>query len=290
VPLDPSPTIPASRTPTPIETILQEDCPTAWYLHLNNTRFDNPAFSWTGFNSSEHPNPIYTTTLDDSDEVSFWGGGITSPRSTDKERQAWKMKISRHDVANLACFEYHGSPQGVKDLTIPFIHACGYQSFATDSADDILPCYGHIQLLHKKVCQAWFNPRTLQSGPSVNRILKKGLIVLPKLRETDAKGTVAFYKRFQQVSAAYLIPLKPFDVICLRNNYKGLFPPGLGTEAYAECCTALLEVLPCLLPISNTEVDALVSAVSNASRNGYDLLWRILELFVPGFDPTVPIA
>ena len=179
---------------------------------------------------------------------------------------------------------------GVKELSIQFIHACGYQSFATDSADDILPCYGHIQLLHKKVRQAWFNPRTLQSGPLVDRILEKGLTVLPKLRETDAKGTVAFYERFQQVSAAYLIPLMPFDAICLRNNYEGLFPPGLGTDAYAECCAAVLEVLPRLLPLSNTEVNALVSAVSNASRNGYDLLWRILELYVPGFDPTVPIA
>jgi hypothetical protein len=132
--------------------------------------------------------------------------------------------------------------------------------------------------------------RTLQSGPSVDRILEKGLTVLPKLRETDAKGTVSFYERFQQVSAAYLIPLMPFDAICLRNNYEGLFPPGLGTDAYAECCAAVLEVLPRLLPSSNTEVDAIVSEVTNASRNGYDLFWRILELYVPGFDPTVPIA
>jgi hypothetical protein len=110
------------------------------------------------------------------------------------------------------------------------------------------------------------------------------------LRETDAKGTVEFYERFQQVSTSYLIPLMPFNAICLWNNYEGLFPPGHGTEAYAECCAAVLEVLPRLLPLTHTEVAALVSAVSNASRNGYDLLWRVLELFVPGFDPTVPIA
>jgi len=128
------------------------------------------------------------------------------------------------------------------------------------------------------------------SGPSVDRILEKGLTVLPKLRDPDARTTVAFYERLQQVSAAYLIPLMPFDAICLRNNYEGLFPPGLGTNAYAECCAAVLEVLPRILPATNTEVGALISAVSNASRNGYDLLWRVLELYVPGFDPTVPIA
>jgi hypothetical protein len=35
---------------------------------------------------------------------------------------------------------------------------------------------------------------------------------------------------------------------------------------------------------------AIVSAVLNASRNRYDLLWHILELFVPGFNTMVPIA
>ncbi len=139
------------------------------------------------------------------------GGRITLPRSTDKERQARKLNISRHDVANLACSDYHGGQHGVKDLSIQFIHACGYQSFSsTECADDILPCYSHIRLLHRKIRQAWYNPRTLTSGPSVDRILEKGLTVLPKLRDTDAKGTVAFYERLQQVSAAYLIPLMPF--------------------------------------------------------------------------------
>jgi hypothetical protein len=82
----------------------------------------------------------------------------------------------------------------------------------------------------------------------------------------------------------------PFNAICLQNNYEGLFPPGLGMDTYTECCVAVLEILPCLLPTTNMEVMAIVSAVSNTSRNGYDLLWQILELFVPGFDPTVPIA
>jgi hypothetical protein len=106
----------------------------------------------------------------------------------------------------------------------------------------------------------------------------------------DAKDTVVFYEHLQQVSVVYLIPLMPFDAICLRNNYEGLFPPGLGTDSYAECCAAVLEILLCLLPMSHTKVMAIVSTVLNASRNGYDLLWRILELFVPGIDKMVPIA
>ncbi len=135
-----------------------------------------------------------------------------------------------------------------------------------------------------------FSQQTLQSGPTVDCILERGLLVLPKLKVTDAKDTVVFYERLQQVSAAYLIPLMPFNAICLCNNYECLFPLRLGTDAYAECCAAVLEILPRLLPMSHTEVMAIVSAVSNASRNRYDLLWRILELLVPGFNPMVPIA
>jgi hypothetical protein len=239
------------------------------------------------------PHPTRTLQINTSGNMfglPLLGGRITSPCSTDKERQAQLLKISCHDVAGLACRDYHGGTDGVKELTIGFIHACSYQTFLTDNTDDILPCYGHIQLLHKKVRQAWYNPRTLQSGPTVDRILERGLLVLPKLKDTDAKDTVVFYEHLQQISAAYLIPLMPFNAICLRNNYEGLFPPGLGTDAYAECCAAILEILPRFLPMSHTKVTAIASAVLNALRNGYNLLWRILELFVPGFDPTVPIA
>jgi hypothetical protein len=88
--------------------------------------------------------------FDDHEGPVFLGGRISSPRSTDKERQARILNISRHDVANLACLDYHGGPSGVKELSLQFIHACGYQSFATtECADDILPCYGQIQLLHR---------------------------------------------------------------------------------------------------------------------------------------------
>ncbi len=176
-------------------------------------------------------------------------------------------------------------------MTLSFIHACGYQSFTTESTDNVLPCYNSIQLLHKKIWQAWFNPRTLQSGPSVERILERGLLIFPKLRHnTEAKDVVAFYKGLQQVLTADLLPLMPFDAICLTNNYKGLFPPGLGTAVYAECCTVLLEILPRLLPMNHPEILAKILAVPSASQNGYDLLWHMMELFVPGFDTTVPIA
>jgi hypothetical protein len=187
------------------------------------------------------------------------GGRITSPRATDKERQAPKLHISRHDIAGLATPVYHGGRHGVPELSLSFMHACGYRSFSPEIEDDVLPCYGSIQLLHKKVKMSWTNPRTLQSGPLVERILEKGITILPKLRGTTACQT--FYKSLQQVATSYLLPIMPFDTICVDNNYEGLFPPGLGTDAYCECCIAMLEVLPWLIPIGDYEISAKLSSV-----------------------------
>ncbi len=178
----------------------------------------------------------------------------------------------------------------ITELIISFIHACGYQSFTMESADDVLTCYSSIQLFHKKVRQAWFNPRSLQLGLLVERILECGFLVFLKLRHMEAKDVVAFYEGLQQVLATYLLPLMPFDAICLATNYEGLFPPGLGTATYAECCTLLLEILPRLLPTTHSEIAAKISADASTLRNGYNLLWHVMELFVPGFDTTIPIA
>ncbi len=87
------------------------------------------------------------------------GGPITTPQSTNKDRAALLRNISRHDIGGLASPAYHGGEHGVSELTISFIHKCGYQSFSMDVADDVLPCYGSIQLLHKKVRQAWYKFR-----------------------------------------------------------------------------------------------------------------------------------
>jgi hypothetical protein len=50
-----------------------------------------------------------------------------------------------------------------------------------------------------------------------------------------------------------------------------------------------MEVLPCLLPPHDLEVQVAISVVCSKSKNGYNLFWRLLELAVPGFDPTTPI-
>jgi hypothetical protein len=132
----PTVTLPTSDIPDEVpQDIPDLPSATSWYTRPNFPRVDDPAGC-----PHDCPQRVSTTPLDNYEGPPFVGGHITLPRSTDKERQARTLNISRHDVANLACLEYHGGPHGVKALSIQFIHACGYQSFAsTEYANDILP-------------------------------------------------------------------------------------------------------------------------------------------------------
>jgi hypothetical protein len=81
----------------------------------------------------------------------------------------------------------------------------------------------------------------------------------------------------------------PFDSICLAFGYEGLCPPGLGTTRYSAIASAWMDVLPRLLPQKESLVESAIFPVSVESNNGFDLLWRILEIAVPGFKSMNPV-
>ncbi len=82
----------------------------------------------------------------------------------------------------------------------------------------------------------------------------------------------------------------PFNSINLHMGFKGLCPPGLGLPWYAKIATVLMEVLPHLLLDVDLQVTSLVTVVWAESNNGYELLWRVLELIVPGVDPPLQLS
>jgi hypothetical protein len=75
----------------------------------------------------------------------------------------------------------------------------------------------------------------------------------------------------------------------LNTGFEGLCPPGLGLTRYAEIASVLMEIIPRLLLTTDSQVSSLVLVVQAESNNGYDLLWCILKLSVPGFDPAIQI-
>jgi hypothetical protein len=77
--------------------------------------------------------------------------------------------------------------------------------------------------------------------------------------------------------------------VLLSNRFEGLCVPG-GIYRYQLMSKALMDLLPCLIPGSlSPQINAALTSVRYESNNGYDYLWRILELTVPEFDPVVSI-
>ncbi len=155
------------------------------------------------------------------------------------------------------------------------------------SAEDVVVCYNDIMYVHQKVRELWYNKSLNTFGPQVDCILQKSLSVFPRLTLTDAGEVVLFYDRLQELSMNHLLALIPFDEIMLQYRFEGLCPPGLGLTRYGAMSKALMELLPRMIPGSaSSPINAALASVRYESNNGYDYLWGILELTVPGFDPA----
>ena len=153
------------------------------------------------------------------------GGPIISPRHWDRARVAQVAGVSSLDVAALGCQEHHGYQEGYNPLTADIIFRCGYRNH---TGTEVIACHHDIALLHRRVCELWVNPWTQHRGPSVERILEKGIPVFPTLSSLAVDATVEFYDKLQKTSVLFLLPLMAFDAINLRMGFEGLCPPGLG--------------------------------------------------------------
>jgi hypothetical protein len=277
----PTDSTPAESCPPTRDTRPQPNC----WSHVNLASFDSAA-------------GCCSTWWDDTDATPFGSGlvggpmgspmDMASPRSPKAcHHQALKANVSCFDSAALCDCNYHGGAHGLPALTVPDIQSCGYAAINTDN---IVLCFNDIISQHAKVIAGWVNTRTQQSGPSVERIMERAVpTIFPKLEGILTAKLVAFYDNLQKILTVYLLPFMPFDAINLKLGYKGLCPLGLGVHRYVEICNAIMEVLPCLLlPISR--VNNIVSTTCVENGNGYALMWGILALSVPGFDPTLDVA
>jgi hypothetical protein len=195
--------------------------------------------------------------------------------------------MSRYDTAALADKDYHGGVQGFDPLTIRIIKNCGYTAI---NSDDILLCYRDIIHLHRKTLDGWTNMRTQHQGPSVERIMEKAMPLFQKLNGVTMADLVHFYDNFQKTGSVYLLPVMPFDAVNLRLGFEGLCPPGLGVDRYASIAAAIMEVVPRLLPDHIARLTTTIATVRGDSNNGFDLLWRLMALAVPGFDPAQHVS
>jgi hypothetical protein len=224
---------------------------------------------------------------DDDEGYAVMGGPIKSPSNMERFRQARQRGMSRYDSAALADKDYHGGVRGFDPLTIRHIKNCGYTAI---NSDDILLCYRDIIHLHQRTLGGWTNMRTQNQGPSVERIMEKAMPLFKKLEGITMADLVQFYDSFQKTGSVYLLPVMPFDAVNLKLGFEGLCPPGLGIDRYASIAAAIMEVIPRLLPDHPARLTTTIATVRGDSNNGFDLLWRLMALAVPGFDPAQHVS
>ncbi len=218
-----------------------------------------------------------------ADDDASLGGMIVSPRNADRHRQALAQRISPFDVARLGNVRYHGGTHGYNPLTEGIIHRCGYTEI---NLSGVFLAYNNIIDVHSRTCNNWEHPRGNYKVPQLERILEKGIGSFPRLSTLDMDHMVEFYDAFHKTAIIYLLPVMPFDCISIKMGFEALCPLGLGIPRYAMISRVLMELLPRLLPRSDTQISLLINMVCMESGNGYDLLWQVMALSVPGFDPT----
>jgi hypothetical protein len=201
------------------------------------------------------------------------GGCIESLRHANHRQHALASNISPLDIADLGNVAYHSSIRGHNPLTMSIVHKCAYTEL---NSTDVIKSYNDIIYLHAEVLDRWEHPHGLYRGPQINRILEKDLTTFPHLTSLTMSNTVEFYNAFQKTSAIYLFPVMPFDCISLRMGFEALCPPGLGIQRCATIAQVLMEILPNILPCSNTQFNLIVNMVRMDSGNGYDLMWHVL--------------
>ena len=155
---------------------------------------------------------------------------------------------------------------------------------------DIILCYRDIIHLHRKTLDGWTNIHTQQQGPSVERIMEKATPLFQKLNGITMADLVHFYDNFQKMGSVYLLPVMLFNAVNLKLGFEGLCPPGFGVDRYASIASAIMEVIPRLLPDHIAWLTTTIATVRGNSNNGFDLMWRLMALAVPGFDPAQHVS
>jgi hypothetical protein len=124
------------------------------------------------------------------------GGSIISPRHQNQDLRARALGTSRFDVIRLACSDYHMGMDGITTLTDDHLKARGFAQ-VTATVEDVMICYNDIILAHRKIVELWYNAYLHTSGPQVDKIIQKSLLVFPRLELMNVEDVVDFYDRLQ---------------------------------------------------------------------------------------------
>ena len=99
---------------------------------------------------------------------------------------------------------------------------------------------------------------------------------------------VGFYEALQTQAKHVLNAITPFDAVVPAFGFEGLCVCGMGPRKYEDMAVCLFKFLPHLLPMeTQQEVASVVRTVRDRSQNGFDLLFSVMRLGVPGINETL---
>jgi len=214
-------------------------------------------------------------------------------RQSTLDNYARNNKINRKNIGRLAeCHNiYHHYKTGLPRIHEGDLTQAGYTFTRLYDIQVAAICYNDLIYLHSSVVAAWPDPCDPTKGPQVHKIITKCLTAFPTLQSTSGRAVVDFYDKMQVSGTNYVLPLTPFDSIQLQLDYAGLFPPYLGTTRYTACAKSLLDLVIHIIPSTlSPTLSVIIDTVRRESGNGYNLMYRLLKTFVPGFNKSNPIA
>ena len=261
--------------------------------HRVGVRFAPPTFFGTSVSGGVVPHATdRASTFEEEDEE---GSVVSHYRGAQEERigrggvspvydmDAQEDRIRQGGISSsrgMGLQDYHGGRSGLEDgvdLTNFVLQQMGFSHSAS---------FPEMTRLHRTIRRNWFHHTLNTYGPQRETILNSKALIKLTLEKFDPCSVLAWYEKLVMTCEAYKIGLMPFDAIQFARGSLGLCIPGLGTDRFTEMASALCSVLQVCLSKASMRVTTMAAQVESRTRNGYDILWRVLCLYIPGFDPT----
>ena len=207
-------------------------------------------------------------------------GGVASVHAEDAQEDRIGH-IGSHSGRWMGLQDYHGGRSGLEegvDLSGITLQQLGFSHLGS---------FPEVIRLHRTIRRNWYHHTLNTYGPQRDTILNSKALLKLTLEKFDPCSVLAWYEKLVTTCEAYKIGLMPFDaMIQFAKGALGLCLPGLGSDRFTEMASGLCSVLQVCLAKAPSRVTTMAAQVESRTRNGYDILWRVLRLYVPGFDPT----
>jgi len=211
------------------------------------------------------------------------GSPISTPKYTTAADAAYEKGVDPLDIQSMADVDYHMGELGKEKLTGQDLRKCGITREMMYECPD-----AEVIELHRMIMSKWENWKGIE-GPDETTLKEATAEYLPTLLNVySKKDTVGWFDELQEKIAPKLIAIMPFDATDSTQGYEALCPPGFGTERYTKMARTLYKIIFDLIP-NTADTREIKRDVSTETMNGYQALYKILCMGLPGFNEALEL-